>query len=85
LVSPGFAAVANFGQPVIQTSEPCGKRGFVGGRLFAISISAVVRAVRHALETRNVLRLMESRPVTLKSRADHTDADRSSQDCALTS
>jgi hypothetical protein len=48
LVSPDFAAVPNFGQPVIQTSEPCGKRSFVGGRLIAISISAVVRAFRHA-------------------------------------
>jgi hypothetical protein len=36
------------------------------------------------VETRNVLRLMENRPVTLKSRADHTDANRSSQDCVLT-
>jgi hypothetical protein len=52
LVSPDFAAVLNFGQPVIQTSEPCGKRSFVG-RFIATSISAVFRAVRHAVETRN--------------------------------
>jgi hypothetical protein len=31
-----------------------------------------------------MLRLMEITPVTLKSRADHTDGDRSSQDCVLT-
>src|ERR1700704_4117287 len=84
LASPDFSAVPNFGQPLIQTSEPCGKRSFVGGRLFATAISAVVRAVRHDVETRNVLRLMENRPVTLKSRADHTDGNRSSQDCVLT-
>ena len=41
LVSPDVAAVPNFGQPVIQTSEPCGKRSFIGGRFVAISISAV--------------------------------------------
>src|SRR5260370_41897179 len=39
-VSPDFAAVPNFGQPAIQTSDPCGKRCFFGGRLIAISISA---------------------------------------------
>ena len=53
LVSPDFAAVPNFGQPVIQTSEPCGKRSFVGGRFIATSISVVVRAFRHVVETRN--------------------------------
>jgi hypothetical protein len=53
LVSPDFAAVPNFGQPVIQTSEPCGKRSFVRGRFLATSISALIRAVRHDVETRN--------------------------------
>src|SRR3977135_2978939 len=31
------------------------------------------------------LRVMKSSPVTLKSRADHTDRIRSSQDCVVTS
>src|SRR4051794_16627837 len=53
LVSPDVSAVPNFGQPVIQTSEPCGKRGFIGGRCAAISIFAVIRVVSHALQTRN--------------------------------
>jgi hypothetical protein len=53
LVSPGFAAALNFGQPLIETSEPCGKRSFVGRRLIATSISVVVRAFSHAAETRN--------------------------------
>jgi hypothetical protein len=53
LVSPDFAAVPNFGQPVIQTSEPCGKRSFVGRRLIAPSISVIVRAARHVVDTRN--------------------------------
>jgi hypothetical protein len=48
LVSLDFPAVANFGQPLIQTSEPCGKRSFVG-RFIAISISVVVRAFSHAV------------------------------------
>src|SRR5262249_24370223 len=56
LVSPDFPAVANFGQPPIQTSEPCGKRSFVG-RFIAISVSVAVRAirhvVRHVVETRS--------------------------------
>src|SRR3981189_3867777 len=51
LVSADFAAAPNFGQPLIQTSEPCGKRGFVG-RLIATSISVVIRAFSHAVETR---------------------------------
>ncbi len=29
LISLGFAAVTKFGQPLIETSEPCGKRSFV--------------------------------------------------------
>jgi hypothetical protein len=62
LVSPDFAAVPNFGQPATQTSEPCGKRSFVGGRFLATSISAVVRAFSHAVETRNGAALMEMTP-----------------------
>ena len=53
LVSPDFAAALNLGQPLIETSEPCGKRSFVGRRLIATSISVVVRAFSHAAETRN--------------------------------
>src|SRR6266481_8296100 len=53
LVSPDLSAAPNFGQPLIQTSEPCGKRGFVRRRLVATAISAVVRAFSHAVETRN--------------------------------
>jgi hypothetical protein len=37
---------------MIETSEPCGKRSFVGGRVIAISICVVVRVVGHA-ETLN--------------------------------
>src|SRR4030081_2870176 len=42
LVSPDLAAAPNFGQPLIQTSEPCGKRGFGGRRMVATSVSAMV-------------------------------------------
>jgi hypothetical protein len=62
LVSPDFAAVPNFGQPVIQTSEPCGKRSLIGERFIAISISAIIRAFSHAVETRNDAALMEMTP-----------------------
>jgi hypothetical protein len=47
---------------VIQTSEPCGKRGFIGGRFIATSIFAVIRAFSHAAETRNDAALMEMTP-----------------------
>jgi hypothetical protein len=60
LVSPDFSAVPKFGQPVIQTSEPCGKRSLVGGRFVAASIFAVIRALRHAAETRNDAAVDES-------------------------
>jgi hypothetical protein len=81
LLSPDVSAVPNFGQPVIQTSEPCGKRGLIGGRFVATSIFAVIRALRHGAETRNDAALKgKRRPVTLKSRADHTDRTESSQD-----
>jgi hypothetical protein len=46
LVSPEFAAVAECGQPLVETSEPCGKRSFVR-RFIATSISAAFRAFRH--------------------------------------
>jgi hypothetical protein len=72
LISPDFAAVTNFGQPVIQTSEPCGKRSFVGRRLIAIATSVVILVFGHAQDTKRCQRLMEITPVTLESRADHT-------------
>src|SRR4051812_15483055 len=53
LVSAGFAAAPNFGQTVVQTPEPCGKRSFVGGRFVVTAIPAIVRALRHAAETRH--------------------------------
>src|ERR1700688_4254535 len=62
LVSPDFSAALNFGQPVIQTSEPCGKRSFIGGRLIVTSIFAVIRAFSHAAQTRKKLALMEMTP-----------------------
>jgi hypothetical protein len=62
LVSPDFAAAPNFGQPLIQTSEPCGKRSFVRGRFVVISASAAVRAFSHAVETRNEAAWMEMTP-----------------------
>jgi hypothetical protein len=62
LVSLDFAAAPNFGQPVIQTSEPCGKRSFVGRRFIVISVFAAARAFSHAVETRNDVALMEMTP-----------------------
>jgi hypothetical protein len=62
LVSPDLSAVPNGGQPVIQTSEPCGKRSFFGRRFIAPSIFAVIRAFSHAVETRNEAALMELMP-----------------------
>jgi hypothetical protein len=53
LASPEIAIIPYFGQPVIQTSEPCGKRSFLERRFIAICIAAVARAVRHDVETRN--------------------------------
>jgi hypothetical protein len=51
LLSPGRAAVTKFGQPLIETPEPCGKRSLIG-RLTAIPVSAaVVRAFRHDVKT----------------------------------
>src|SRR6202012_5273151 len=62
LVSPDVAAAPNFGQPLIQTSEPCGKRGFVGRRFVVIPLFAAVRAFSHAVETRNEAAWMEKTP-----------------------
>jgi hypothetical protein len=41
------------GQPLIEISEPCGKRSFVGIRMLVISVPAAVFvcAVSHALDT----------------------------------
>jgi hypothetical protein len=72
LISPDFAAVTNFGQPVIQTSEPCGKRSFVGRRLIVISTCVGAFVFGHAQDCKRCQRLMEITPVTLESRADHT-------------
>jgi hypothetical protein len=71
LVSPDFSAVPDFGQPVFETSEPCGKRSFIGGRLIAISGSAAVGVFSHA-ETLNDAAIDGNYAATLKSRADHT-------------
>src|SRR5215813_2469772 len=51
LVGLDFPVATNFGQPSIQTSEPCGKRSFVR-RFIAISLFPLVRAFRHVVETR---------------------------------
>src|SRR5919106_3033964 len=80
LISPEFPAVPNFGQPLIQTSEPCGKRSFVGRRLIAIPTCVVVLVFGHAQDSKRCQRLMEITPVTLESRADHTYRVYSSQD-----
>src|SRR5215471_6982321 len=59
LVSPDIPVATNFGQPPIQTSEPCGKRSFVR-RFIATSISVAVRAFRHVVETRSDARGKEN-------------------------
>jgi hypothetical protein len=82
LVSPDFPAVAKFGQPSIETSEPCGKRGFVK-RFIATSSSALVRAIRHFGDPTRCLWKWKLRPVALESRADHTDHPKPSQDSVL--
>jgi hypothetical protein len=52
LVSPDRTAAPKFGQPLIKTSEPCGKRSLIG-RFIATSVSAAafVRAFRHDVKT----------------------------------
>src|SRR6185437_5403485 len=82
LVSPDSAVVAEFGQPLFETSEPCGKRSLVR-RFFATSISVAVRAFRHLWRPARCCRKQKLRPVTLKSRADHTDGPHPSQDCVF--
>jgi hypothetical protein len=52
LISPEFPVVANFGQSVVETSEPCGKRSFVRRRLIAISICGVVLVFGHGQDTK---------------------------------
>ncbi len=51
----GFALILKFGQTLIQTSEPCGKRSLVGRRFAIVSAFTVIVpcAVRHACDTRN--------------------------------
>jgi hypothetical protein len=55
LVSLNLAVTPNFGETLIEISEPCGKRSFVGRRLVATPISALVVscAAGHAVDTRN--------------------------------
>ncbi|QFI74300.1 hypothetical protein [Bradyrhizobium betae] len=59
-------AVAKFGQPLIKTSEPFGKRSFLG-RSIAISIPAVSRALCHATKTRNAAAEWKLRPPPSKA------------------
>jgi hypothetical protein len=59
-------AVAKFGQPLIEISEPFGKRSFLG-RSIAISIPAVSRALCHATKTRNAAAEWKLRPPPSKA------------------
>jgi hypothetical protein len=59
-------AVAKLGQPLIKTSEPFGKRSFLG-RSIAISILAVSRALCHATKTRNAAAEWKLRPPPSKA------------------
>jgi hypothetical protein len=59
-------AVAKFGQPLIKTSEPFGKRGFLG-RSIAIFILAVSRALCHATKTRSAAAEWKLRPSPSKA------------------
>jgi len=59
-------AVANFRQPLIEISEPFGKRSFLG-RSIAISILAVSRALCHATKTRNAAAEWKLRPPPSKA------------------
>jgi hypothetical protein len=60
------SSVAKFGQPLIKTSEPFGKRSFLG-RSIAISILAVSRALCHATKTRNAAAEWKLRPPPSKA------------------
>jgi hypothetical protein len=59
-------AAAKFGQPLIKTSEPFGKRSFLG-RSIAISIPAVSRVLSHATKTRNAAVEWKLRPPPSKA------------------
>jgi hypothetical protein len=59
-------AVAQFVQPSIETSEPCGKRSLLR-RSIAISIVAVSRALSHAPKTRNAAVKWKLRPPPSKA------------------
>jgi hypothetical protein len=59
-------AAANFGQPLIKTSEPFGKRSFLG-RSIAISILVVSRVLSHATKTRNAAVEWKLRPPPSKA------------------
>jgi hypothetical protein len=59
-------AVAKFGQPLIKTSEPIGKRSFFGWSI-AISILAVSRVLSHATKTRNAAVEWKLRPPPSKA------------------
>jgi len=59
-------AVAKFGQPLIETSEPFGKRSFLG-RSIAISIPAMSRVLSHATKTRNAAVEWKLRPPPSKA------------------
>jgi hypothetical protein len=77
-------AAAQFGQPLIETSEPFGKRSFLG-RSVAISIPAVSRALSHATKTRNAAVEWKLRPPPLKAARTILTAHnqvKPSQDCA---
>ncbi|MFX5789458.1 hypothetical protein ABTE25_20400, partial [Acinetobacter baumannii] len=80
LISLDFAVVANFGQSPVKTSEPCGKRGFVGRRWtstrFIVGVPGQGRTLDDAAPDGNYA-------ATLKSRADHTDRVMASQDCVI--
>lgn len=58
-------SVATSGQSLLKTSEPCGKRSFLGRWTVGTSVlalTAAARVVRHDNETRNVRRTMEVTP-----------------------
>jgi hypothetical protein len=59
-------AVAKVRQPLIEISEPFGKRSFFG-RSIAISIPAVSRALCHATKTRNAAAEWKLRPPPSKA------------------
>jgi hypothetical protein len=82
LISLDFAIVTNFGQSVVQTSEPCGKRGFVGRRF--VSTRSAVGVFGHVGLTLNDAAVDGNYAATLKSRAEHTDRVLASQDCVIT-